>query len=172
MFSSLRGQGKNKKIKTQHLSPILFGRLRTSLGTSKGSTIRVLLDSGASRTIIYKPLVKRLRLKRDDATTWATVAGSFQTNETCKIQFSLPELWDTRIVEWTAHVTNQKSNYDMIIGRDVLTELGINLNFKDMTMQWDTAIVPMKPIDATIENSYAVEDSEAVKDATERIKKI
>ena len=172
MFSSLRGQGKNKKIKTQHLSPILFGRLRTSLGTSKGSTIRILLDSGASRTIIYKPLVKRLRLKRDDATTWATVAGSFQTNETCKIQFSLPELWDTRIVEWTAHVTNQKSNYDMIIGRDVLTELGINLNFKDMTMQWDTAVIPMKPIDATIENSYAIEDSVAMNDATERIKKI
>ena len=46
------------------------------------------------------------------------------------------------------------------------------LNFKDMTVQWDTAIVPMKPIDATIENSYVVEDSEAVKDATERIKKI
>ena len=88
-----------------------------------------------------------------------------------KRNVSLPELWDTRIVEWTAHVTNQKSNYDMIIGRDVLTELGISLNFKDMTMQWDTAIVPMKPIDATIENSYAVEDSEAVKDATERIKK-
>ena len=41
-----------------------------------------------------------------------------------------------------------------------------------MTMQWDTAIVPMKPIDATIENLYSVEDSEAVKDATERIKKI
>ena len=73
--------------------------------------------------------------------------------------------------QWTAHVTNQKSNYDMMIGRDVLTELGINLSFKDMTMQWDTAIVPMKPINATIENSYAVEDSEAVKDATERIKK-
>ena len=50
----------------------------------------------------------------------------------------------------------------MIIGRDILSELGINLNFKDMTVQWDTAIIPMKEIDSTIENSYAVEDSEAV----------
>ena len=60
----------------------------------------------------------------------------------------------------------------MIIGRDILSELGINLNFKDMTVQWDTAVIPMKEIDSTIENSYAVEDSEAVHDATERIKKI
>ena len=60
----------------------------------------------------------------------------------------------------------------MIIGRDVLTELGINLNFKDMTVQWDTAVIPMKPIDTTIENSYTVDDIEAVNDATERIKKI
>ena len=60
----------------------------------------------------------------------------------------------------------------MIIGRDILTELGINLNFKDMTVQWDTAVIPMKEIDATIENSYAIEDSEAVNDATDRIKRI
>ena len=70
------------------------------------------------------------------------------------------------------HVTEQKSNYDMIIGRDILLELGINLNFKDMMVQWDTAIIPMKEINSTIENLYAVEDSEAVHDATERIKKI
>ena len=43
---------------------------------------------------------------------------------------------------------------------------------KDMTVQWDTAVIPMKEIDSTIENSYAIEDSEAVHDATERIKKI
>ena len=44
---------------------------------------------------------------------------------------------------------------------------------KDMTVQWDhTAVIPMKEIDSTIENSYAIEDSEAVHDATEWIKKI
>ena len=100
------------------------------------------------------------------------MAGSFNTNEKCKIQFALPELWDTRVIEWTVHVTGQRSNYDMIIGRDVLSELGINLNFKDMTVQWDTAIIPMKDIDATEENTYAIDDSDAIIDATERIKKI
>ena len=65
---------------------------------------------------------EKIEVKRDDTTTWATVSGSFQTNEKCKIKFSLPGLWDTCIVKWTAHITNQKSNYDMIIGRDVLTD--------------------------------------------------
>ena len=108
LLSSLHGQ--QKKHKSSHLVPIVFGRLRTILGTQKGSTIRVLLDSGASRTIIHQPLVSKLRLKRDETTTWTTVAGSFRAQEKCKIQFSLPELWDTRIVEWMVHVTEQKSN--------------------------------------------------------------
>ena len=42
------------------------------------------------------------------------------------------------------NVTEQKSNYDMIVSQDILSELGINLNFKDMTVQWDTAVIPMK----------------------------
>ena len=70
------------------------------------------------------------------------------------------------------NVTEQKSNYDMIVSQDILSELGINLNFKDMTVQWDTAVIPMKQIDSTIKDLYAVEDSEALHDSTEQIKKI
>ena len=44
---------------------------------------------------------------------WTTVARLFRTREKCKIQFSLPELWDTCVVEWTVHITEQKNNYDM-----------------------------------------------------------
>ena len=119
LLSSLHGQ--QKKHKSSHLVPIVFGRLRTILGTQKGSTIKILLDLGTSQMIIHRPLVRKLRVKRDKATTWTTVTGLFRTQEKCKIQFSLPELWDTRIAEWTVHVTEQKSNYDMIIGRDILS---------------------------------------------------
>ncbi len=36
------------------------------------------------------------------------------------------------------------STYDMIIGRDLLGELGIILNFNDKTVTWDTDTIPMK----------------------------
>ena len=37
--------------------------------------------------------------------------------------------------------------YDMIIGRDLLSELGIVLDFKKGVMVWDLAEIPMKPYD-------------------------
>ena len=36
------------------------------------------------------------------------------------------------------------NTYDMIIGRDLLGELGIILNFNDHTVTWDTGTIPMK----------------------------
>ena len=59
----------------------------------------------------------------------------------------------------------------MIIGREILKELGILLNFKDETIEWDEVIIPMKPEDAMPESSFAIKDSSAFDDATERIKK-
>ena len=43
----------------------------------------------------------------------------------------------------------------------------------DMTaVQWDMAVIPMKEIDAMIENLYAIEDINALNDATNRTKNI
>jgi hypothetical protein len=36
------------------------------------------------------------------------------------------------------------STYDMIIGQDLLEELGIILNFNDKTVTWDSDTIPMK----------------------------
>ena len=36
------------------------------------------------------------------------------------------------------------STYDMIIGQDLLGELGIILNTNDHTVTWDTYTIPMK----------------------------
>ena len=48
------------------------------------------------------------------------------------------------------HIVNENTDsqtqhkYDMIIGRDLLRELGITLNFSDQTMTWDESTVRMK----------------------------
>ena len=60
----------------------------------------------------------------------------------------------------------------MIIGRDLLRELQINLHFDSLEIEWDDARVPMRDSDATIETSYHVHDSQAVDEATKRIKEI
>ena len=63
-------------------------------------------------------------------------------------------------------------NYDMIMGRDLLQELGININFKNMTLEWDNNIIEMKSTEATEETSFAINDSPAVAVASERLKRI
>ena len=60
----------------------------------------------------------------------------------------------------------------MIIGVDLMTELGIILDFKNCEMHWSHRTVSMKGRDATRQTSYQVNDSESVVDATERMKRI
>ena len=49
-------------------------------------------------------------------------------------QFTLPELHDNRVVEWEFHVTKNLATYDMILGRDMLEDLGIDIQFSDHTL--------------------------------------
>ena len=60
------------------------------------------------------------------------------------------------------------NNYDMIIGRDLLTELGIDFLFSSGEMKWAQAIVPMRDpsqlqaseIDALENEIYSMHDPE------------
>ena len=60
----------------------------------------------------------------------------------------------------------------MIIGMDLLRELGIDLINSSATIQWDDAEIPMRPRDSDISDSYYIEDPPSVKDQTERINRI
>ena len=57
------------------------------------------------------------------------MAGSFSTLCKAEVKNKLPELNFTAHVFAPFHVTSQKSNYDVIFDRDLLRELGINLDF-------------------------------------------
>ena len=85
-------------------------------GKPKPKTIRILLDSGGSSTIVKKEFVKKLQTTKSSETNWNTVAGSFMTNEMCEAEFSLPELHEERLISWKCHVTTNDMNYDVIIG--------------------------------------------------------
>jgi hypothetical protein len=51
---------------------------------------------------------------------------------------------------WAFHVDDRSessSTYDIILGRDLLGELGIIMNFNDYMVTWDTDNIPMKDRD-------------------------
>ena len=62
--------------------------------------------------------------------------------------------------------------YDMIIGMDLMSELGIDILNSTHTIKWDEAEIPLRPRDSTLEDSYFIAEPEAVTQATARLTQI
>jgi len=170
----VRGHSPRKRQKTKDLKPIVFARFNSRLGKAKPVTLRCLLDTGASGSLVAQKHAKKLRTKplNKSQTIWTTPAGSLNTSTKCQCTFVLPEFFKDKVLEWDLHVTNTLGAYDMIIGRDILSALGMKFDFQTNSVEWDGAVIPMKDGDATEEESYHVQEPEAITDATERIKQI
>ena len=164
-----------KRIKHTHVVPITFAMLQTRLGKEKWRNVKVLLDSGASATVVSSSLVKKLRQKTDARTDWNTAAGTFSTTATVKLDMKLPELSPSATIELGAHVhKGDLANYDVIIGREDLLELGIDIKFSTSTIEWPrmNAVIPMKSKDATRFTEFFVGESSSVDEDTERLSRI
>jgi predicted aspartyl protease len=117
--------------------PVVFAVINTRLGKEKFKRISVLLDSGASSSVISHNIVDKLRIKPDQATVWNTAAGKMSTHRKVRMTFTLPGLSPSASVDTTVHVHDgHLSLYDMIIGRDLLKDLGIDVLFSTSTIEW------------------------------------
>ena len=139
-----------KKTKTNKVSPITIGYLTKKPGKWTEQNLRrlrILFDSGSDATIINKNAVKRLKTTKSQDVKWTTKAGSFTTNKRCAIQFKLPYLHENKEIEWNAYVEStpkDHSKYDLIIGRDLMLAVGIDLAFSKEKIIWDGAECDMK----------------------------
>ena len=79
---------------------------------------------------------------------WHTQAVSIITNIKVKIYFTLFEISATKIVTWKWHVDESaKGRYSVILGRDILTALGLNIEF---------SVNVIKADDGTLKDSTAL----------------
>ena len=140
-----------KKRKTQHMSSISLGWLHTRKGSTKPKhmkRVKILFDTGCDATIINKKFVKNLKTTPHSTSKWNTKGGLFKTNRTVDGLFSLPEFFKHREIKWTMFVdeTNNLSCYDMIIGKDLMIELGIDIKFSTGEMTWDNSSIPLRNV--------------------------
>ena len=160
-------ENQTKKLKPEPMVPITWGRLRSSMGRkARTKTLKIL-------TILVSSMAEGLRTKKAPTVNWKTAAGTFQTNRTAKIYFTLPEFYEGKLIEWKVHLfpaTN--NNYEMIIGRDLLTELGIEFSFSKQIMTWNDKVVPMKFSNCTETDSFYVQDTPSMEDALTHMKRI
>jgi len=90
------------------------------------------------------------------------MVGAFSTSSLTELNIKLPELIHTAMITADFHVTNVKSNYDLIFGRDLLRELGINLNFKNNNITWRYIFIPMKAVDSLKKAHFAIQEPKSV----------
>ena len=84
-------------------------------GTTKKRRIKVLLDSGASQSLVNAAVI-RTYVHSADMTSWTTAAGTFRTNRRSKLAFKLPELSMSATISHHMHVHDgQIGRYDMVI---------------------------------------------------------
>jgi hypothetical protein len=64
------------------------------------------------------------------------------------VDFKFPELSTGKTVTWIVHVdhktSHEKAAYDMIIGMDLMTTIGIFVNTRDRTVEWEGHAIPLK----------------------------
>ena len=132
----------------------------------------MLLDSGASSSIAHERLFKRLNTYVDNSTVWNTMTGTLSISKRGSINIKMPEFNETATIKIDCHVTTDKSNYDIIIGRDTLQELGITLDFSNGTVTWNNSTISMKLPNCNLTEHYFINDPSNVEEASDRMKRI
>ena len=100
-------------------------------GTAKN--LKALLDSGTTSSMLLKKFVNKKKLSsfKTKPVRWATLGGVYHTRRRGQVDIRLPEFSLTKNIAWTFHIdesTNPElAQYDMIIGDDLMQELGIDL---------------------------------------------
>ena len=76
---------------------------------------------------------------------FATGSGQLKTRYQADISFTLPEFSNSKDINWNFHLTNSEDlGYDMILGRDIMTKLGIDLSFDKSGIMWEGSTIPMR----------------------------
>jgi hypothetical protein len=90
--------------------------------------------------MINKKFVKHWKKQLVKTIKWSTKASSFKAKKSCDIEFTLPGFHEHRKIACKSYVDeshHESCSYDMIIGRDIMHSLGINLS-------WDNAKIHMQ----------------------------
>ncbi len=105
--------------------------------------MRVLIDTGCSHSLISILYCHKLISQREKK--YSTGNGILTTKSEAKIHFSLPEFSDKKIITWKFSVAEQDNlGYDIIIGRDLLLELKMNISFERKVVSWEGIDIPMR----------------------------
>ena len=100
------------------------------------------------------------------------MVGTFNTTFVTEIILKILELNRSVEIYTKCHLTNKLLHYNLILGRDILHELGIIFNFQNKTITWQEITISMKPPNCTAKEFFVIKVSRPVRIATKCIKQI
>ncbi len=173
---------RKKRLKTTSKSPEVVVEIRSPTDEDERRILRCLIDSGSTGCIILNEFTDGLKKQKCNSAKWTTKGGVFSTDSECVVPFYIADFSTQKLVTWTCHVdTTDKSvssNYDMIIGKDLLNHLGIDIKFSSGTLKWEDTEVPMREFgelrdkQVAYHSYYMHEDVESTKEIQKRTIKI
>jgi hypothetical protein len=95
--------------------------------------MRASLYTGATTNFILRQFVgeRRARTNTKKRTKWKTLECTFTTNDESLLDFKFPEISTIKVVTWQAHIYDKTSikeaAYDMLMGMDLITSIGITI---------------------------------------------
>jgi hypothetical protein len=116
--------------------------------------MRILLNSGCAATLINHSPIVALETIKENKTKWTTKAGEFSTHRMCEKTFTLPVLHKYREITWKCYLDEskpEKNSYDLIIGRDLMHEIGINICFSAPKVKWNNSSMSMQSVNKSTE---------------------
>ena len=100
---------------------------------------------------------KRQSKKTKQERQWSTAADFLTTNTNTATSFSFPDLYANKLINQSLYLVNLNiDSYDMIIGRDLISSLGIDIHGADITIHWYYAAIPCRDIDYTTNDLFSL----------------
>ena len=144
----------------------------------------ILFDSGSSDSMIKMKYVKHLKLhKMHKPIRYETTAGPYISRLQCKVPFTLAEFSSSSVINHKFQVDEESTagdiGYDAIFGRNILSELGLIMDFDDKIMSWNGNVVPMRSLENESPSKKELRalliesrEPESTREATNRVVKI
>ena len=147
---------------------------------------RILLDSGSDGDIVFLRQGAKQKFpvkRRRDPQKWRTSNSTFQMYKLAHVELIFPEYSNSKTIHIDADVVKHDSdksrpNFDVIIGRKTMRELGAVLDFERQIIKWDGIELPMKDLKelqdvTTVYNFYSESiEPKSTKEATGRAVRI
>ena len=120
--------------------------------------VKNLFNSGASESILTKAKAYTFPVKKtNQEQQWSTSNCVLTTITKITTSLSFPELHTNKLINQALHVVEFNIHrYYMIIGRDLIRSIGIDIHGADMTIHWYDASIPWRNIYYTTKDVFAL----------------